>query len=233
MEGRILLPMLWVTYILSILLTWYENRWIVGRWPITRPLWYSRNNQGRLFIVRTVLVCCNPHPDLVRIPFHNRSDCLRRVLGLLEDHISGVLQTRNFANCTRSIRYDQGTMRPSSPTIRRRRTMATIAQQRAEYGTQQYEREAFRRINGGRRVARPSGGSEKHGCPIPFDSPRFTRVAQGRLFRVVCERVGSTDRRTLKVHGSAVPTLAKGARVGHPLSWWYREPKAGRPLHPG
>jgi hypothetical protein len=44
-------------------------------------------------------------------------------------------------------------------------------------------------------------------------------------FRVLCERVGGGDSIVDFVFSgymSEVPTLAKSARVGHPLSWWSR-----------
>lgn len=48
--------MLSVLYMLSILLVWYENRWIVCAWPMDRPLWFSPGlNQGLFWIVRIVI----------------------------------------------------------------------------------------------------------------------------------------------------------------------------------
>jgi hypothetical protein len=50
-------------------------------------------------------------------------------------------------------------------------------------------------------------------------------------FRGLCERVGGTgfdsDFERATVYRSEVPTLAKNARVGHPLSWWSQ--KGGPP----
>ena len=48
-------------------------------------------------------------------------------------------------------------------------------------------------------------------------------LAGAPSFRVLCERVGSPDPnlsgQTQKKCRSVVPTLAKNARMGHPLSW--------------
>jgi hypothetical protein len=44
--------LLWLFYVLAILMTWFANRWIVGAWPLDRPLWYSSSGQARFYIIR-------------------------------------------------------------------------------------------------------------------------------------------------------------------------------------
>lgn len=36
-------------------MAWYENRWIVGEYPLNRPLWFSSSNQAKFFVVRILL----------------------------------------------------------------------------------------------------------------------------------------------------------------------------------
>lgn len=47
--------MLWFLYALSILLVWYENRWVVCAWPLDRPIWFSPGNQSIFWIVRLLI----------------------------------------------------------------------------------------------------------------------------------------------------------------------------------
>ena len=44
--------LLWFLYGVAVLMTWYENRWIVGAWPSDRPMWFSPAMQGKFWILR-------------------------------------------------------------------------------------------------------------------------------------------------------------------------------------
>jgi hypothetical protein len=48
--------LLWPLYGVGILMTWYENRWIVGAWPSDRPMWFSPATQAKFWIA-TLVVC--------------------------------------------------------------------------------------------------------------------------------------------------------------------------------
>ena len=45
----------WFFYGIGILMTWFENRWIVGAWPTDRPIWFSPANQAKFWILRLVI----------------------------------------------------------------------------------------------------------------------------------------------------------------------------------
>ena len=49
------LSTLWLPYSLAILMTWYENLWIVRSYPVDRPAWYSPEAQTIFFVLRTVV----------------------------------------------------------------------------------------------------------------------------------------------------------------------------------
>src|SRR5208282_1676268 len=48
--------MLWLPYTIAVLMTLYENRWIVHSYPFDRPAWYSPKAQTVFFVLRTVVI---------------------------------------------------------------------------------------------------------------------------------------------------------------------------------